>query len=88
MKLADPSEAAESSLIMPLLREMFTTLECKDKGGTLVSLVFFQIAQHYLQADETADQILQLCFALEDLLMRCGELSSDYILGVFQKSLS
>jgi SAM-dependent methyltransferase len=86
MRLADPSEAAESSLIMPLLREMFTTLEIKNKGGTIVNLVFFQIAHHYLQADETADQILRLCFALEDILMRNGDISSDYILGVFQKT--
>jgi len=86
MKLADPSEAAESSLILPLLREMFTTLEIKNKGGTITSLVFFEIAHHYLQADDTAAEILRLCFAAEDLLMQSNEISSDYILGVFQKS--
>lgn len=86
MKLADPSEAAESSRILPLLREMFNTLEIKNKGGTIISLVFFEIAHHYLQADETAAKILQTCFAAEDLLMHSGEISSDYILGVFQKT--
>jgi SAM-dependent methyltransferase len=86
MKLADPSEAAESSLILPLLRETFTPLEIKNKGGTLVCLVFFEIAHHYLQADETAEQILRLCFAAEDILMQSNEISSDYFLGVFQKS--
>jgi SAM-dependent methyltransferase len=85
MKLADPSEAAESSLILPLLREMFTTLEEIKKGGTLINLVFFEIAHHYLQADETAAEILQTCFAVEDILMQSGEISSDYILAVFQK---
>lgn len=86
MKLADPSEAAESSLILPLLREIFTPREIKNKGGTLVCLVFFEIAHHYLQADETAEQILRLCFAAEDILMQSNEISSDYFLGVFQKS--
>jgi SAM-dependent methyltransferase len=86
MRLADPSEAAESSLIAPLLREMFATLEIKNKGGAIVNLVFFQIAHHYLQADETAGRILRLCFELEDLLMANGDISSDYILGIFRKS--
>jgi SAM-dependent methyltransferase len=88
MKLADPSEAAESSLIRPLLAEMFTTLEMKNKGGTITGLVFFEIAHHFKKGDETAERILRSCFALEDLLLQCGELSSDYILGVFQKPLS
>lgn len=83
MKLADPSEAAESSRILPLLKEMFTTLELKNKGGAIACLVFFEIAQHYVQADETADRILRLCFTTEDLLMDSGQIASDYILGIF-----
>ncbi len=87
MKLADPSEAAESSLILPLLQEMFLPLEIKNKGGTLSSLVFHGIAHHYLQDDETALGILRTCFAAEDRLMRNGEIASDYVFGVFQKPL-
>jgi SAM-dependent methyltransferase len=85
MRLADPSEAAESSLILPLLAETFTPLELINKGGAIACLVFFEIAHHYIQGGETAERILQLCFDLEDLLMQSGEISSDYILGVFQK---
>ncbi len=85
MKLADPSEAAESSLILPLLGEMFDTLELKNKGGALIPLVFHGIAHHYIQPDETAAEILRLCFATEDLLMRSGGIAGDYILGVFRK---
>ena len=88
MKLADPSEAAESSLILPLLGKMFNTLELKNKGGALIPLVFHEIAHHYIQPDETAAEILRLCFATEDLLMRSGEIAGDYILGVFQKPLA
>ncbi len=83
LQLADPSEAAESSRILPLLKEMFATLELKNKGGALACLVFFEIAQHYVQADETAGRILQLCFSAEDLLMDSGQIASDYILGIF-----
>jgi SAM-dependent methyltransferase len=86
MRIADPSEAAQSALILPLCRKMFTPLEIINKGGTITSLVFFEIAHHYLQADETAAKILQTCFAFEDILIQSGEISSDYILGVFQKS--
>jgi SAM-dependent methyltransferase len=85
MKLADPSEAAESSLIRPLLAETFIPLALLNKGGAIACLVFFEIAHHYIQGDETAERILQLCFALEDLLMQSGEISSDYILGVYRK---
>jgi SAM-dependent methyltransferase len=85
MWLADPSEAAESSMILPLLREMFATLEIKNKGGALIPLVFFGIAHHYLHGDETAERILRLAFAFEDLLTQGGDISSDYILGIFRK---
>jgi SAM-dependent methyltransferase len=85
MRLADPSEAAESSRIRPLLKQMFTTLEVKEKGGALVPLVFFEIAHHYIQPDAAAQEILRLSFAVEDLLMQSGEIASDYICGVFQK---
>lgn len=88
MKLADPSEAAESSLILPLLGEMFSTLELKNKGGALIPLVFHEIAHHYIRPDETAKEILRLCFATEDLLMGSGEIAGDYILGVFQKAMA
>lgn len=87
MRFADPSEAAESSLTLPLLKEMFATLEVKCKGGALTSLVFHEIAHHFLQADETSERILRFCFAAEDLLIQNGEISSDYILGVFQKTI-
>ncbi|MBN2346557.1 MAG: class I SAM-dependent methyltransferase [Candidatus Aminicenantes bacterium] len=85
MLLADPSEAADSSVILPLLKEMFTPLEIKEKGGAIVNLVFFEIAHHFLEDNAKTDEILHECFALEDRLMRSGEISSDYILGVFQK---
>jgi SAM-dependent methyltransferase len=85
MKLADPSEAAESSLIRPLLAETFTPLALVNKGGAIACLVFSEIAHHYIQGDETAERILQLCFSLEDLLMQSGEIASDYILGVYRK---
>jgi hypothetical protein len=55
----------------------------KKKGGTIACLVFFGIAHHYIQADETAGRILRLCFAAEDLLMDCGRIASDYILGIY-----
>lgn len=88
MLLADPSEAAESALILPLLKEIFLPLEIRNKGGTLACLVFHGIAHHYLQEDETALGILRTCLAKEDLLMHEGEIASDYVVGVFQKPSS
>ena len=88
MLLADPSEAAESASILPLLKEMFVALDVKNQGGALIPLVFHEIAHHYIGDDQKAEHILRLCLALEDLLTQGGEISSDYILGVFQKPAS
>lgn len=87
MRLADPSEAAESALIVPLLNELFIQLEIKGKGGALVPLVFHEIAHHYIQPDENAARILRLCFEIEDVLMRAGEIVNDYLFGIFQNPI-
>ncbi len=83
MMLADPSEAAESSAILPLLNEMFLPLEVKEKGGTLACLVFHGIAHHFLEPEAEAEAVLRRCFAVEDSLMKSGEITSDYVFGVF-----
>lgn len=88
MYLNDPSEAAESALIQPLLREMFEIVEWKPYGGTLLPLVFKNIAHHFVEQDEEAGRIMRLIFEIEDELLRRYEIESDYIYAVCRKHQS
>lgn len=82
MRLLDPSEAADSSSIMPCLKEMFEILEIKQKGGTILNLLFHGIAHHFQKPDETAQAFLELSFTAEDLLLRSKQIASDYVVAV------
>ena len=85
MMLADPTEAAESSRILPLLRRHFLPLEEKPLGGTVVQLVFHGITRAFIDPDEEAVALLERVCALEDEEMHAGRIASDYWFGVYQK---
>jgi SAM-dependent methyltransferase len=82
MWVSDPSEAAESSLILPALRERFDLLEVKDLGGTILHLLFKDIAHHYTSPDAEARRILAETFRAEDEALRTGRLPSDFVFVV------
>ena len=85
MWLSDPSEAAESSLIVPLLRSKFRVVEFKECGGTILQLLFKDIAQNFMGHDAETERLLQYCFDAEDVSMKRNEISSDFILAVCMK---
>lgn len=87
MILLDPSEAVESSSILPLVRDMFETIELKIFGGTLLHPMLSGIAHNFLSDDPETQKWLDICFEVEDALMECGEISSDYVVALCQKSL-
>jgi len=87
MKLGDPSEAIESARIVPLLEKHFEIVERRDYGGTIVHMLFDDIAANFVdksgkEKDEEARQLLRLCFQIEDTLLELGELESDFALFV------
>jgi SAM-dependent methyltransferase len=87
MTLGDPSEAIESASIVPLLEEHFEIVERRDYGGTIVHMLFDDIAANFVDSDgaaksDEAKQLLQLCFQIEDVLIELGELESDFALLV------
>ena len=88
MLLSDPSEAAESSRILPLLSEWFEPVERTGIGGTLLHLLFNDIAHNFLSEDAESRRLLRLCFAAEDKLLASRELASDFVFGVFRKRMS
>lgn len=88
MRLSDPSEAAESSCILPLLGERFECVEHKELGGTVLQLLFDDIAHHFLTEDETTQRLLDLCFHTEDVLLAVGALTSDFVFAIFRKAVA
>lgn len=85
MILNDPSEAVESSHIMPLLKEHFNIIELKEYGGTVLHILMHEIAHNFISADEEIEKILHLCFEVEDLMLELNEIQSDYVFLIGQK---
>ncbi len=85
MWLYDPSEAVMSDRIMPLLHQNFSTTLLRPLGGTVLHLLFDEIAQHFLEPDETASKFLKLAFDTEDHLLAAGDLPSDFIFAIFHR---
>ena len=78
MIMYDPSEAVESSSILPLIHEMFSVQEESLYGGALLHLIFKEIAHHFLQPDEEALAYLRRCMDAEDEAMQRGDVGSDF----------
>jgi ubiquinone/menaquinone biosynthesis C-methylase UbiE len=85
MYLNDPSEAVESSNILPLLHELFDIIEFKKLGGTILHLLFKDIAYNFLNDEPETKSILELCFYIEDKLLELNVLPSDFIFCVCKK---
>jgi SAM-dependent methyltransferase len=81
----DPSEAIESARIAPLLERHFEIVERKDYGGTILHMLFDDIAANFLgedgqEKDEQARRLIDLCFRVEDTLLELGDIESDFAL--------
>lgn len=79
MILSDPSEAVESAIIDPLLHEHFRVIDRKPYGGTILQNLLKDIAHHFTGTDPEAAAILQRLFDAEDVLLRDGTISSDFV---------
>jgi len=84
MKLSDPSEAAESSRILPLLDGAFEQVELRNLGGTILHLVLKDIAHHFSTGDPKAETWLERMMRAEDQLLANGEVGSDFVFGVWR----
>jgi SAM-dependent methyltransferase len=87
MRLGDPSEAVESARIIPLLERHFEVVERRDYGGTIVHMLFDDIAHNFLdengvEKDDEARRLIEMCFQIEDTLLEAGEIESDFALLV------
>lgn len=85
MYLADPSEAVESEKIRPLLAKHFTTLELKEIGGSVLCPLFHDIGMNFPDDDSEAMRIVDRCIRIETELLQHGEITSDFMMGVFAR---
>jgi 2-polyprenyl-3-methyl-5-hydroxy-6-metoxy-1,4-benzoquinol methylase len=80
MRLDDPSEAVESSSLMPALQRHFVILEEHPYGGIL-HLALHGIAHNFLAEDDPSTvRAMRLCLAAEDLAL--DRLGHDFTYAV------
>lgn len=85
MWLNDPSEAAESDMIEPLLEKHFRIIEKKPYGGTILQNLLKDIAHNFLSGGDEAKSWLDLLFRIEDYALGFDEIRSDFIFFVCRK---
>lgn len=85
MILYDHTEAVESERILPLIKETLKVVEIRGYGGSILQLLFADIAHNFKSDDEETKRLLRLCFELEDLLLESGELRHDFVAGICSK---
>ena len=84
---SDPSEAVRSSETMNLLKNNFIVLEQKPHGGTLLNLLFDGIAGNFDETDQNVRTIILLLQKLEEILIREGIISSDFVFTVLKNKV-
>jgi len=78
MWLYDPSEAVESSKIVPTINKYFKILESKDYGGNISQLLFQDIAHNFQNDDQDTISILKIITEIEDFMLSTEEIYSDF----------
>jgi ubiquinone/menaquinone biosynthesis C-methylase UbiE len=78
MRIYDPSEAIESSRIVPLARQIFDVIEDRNYGGTILQILFQDIANNFMNDEKETIELLEIICNLEEWLIRTKEIESDY----------
>lgn len=74
----DPSEAVRSHEIFDILEPNFEIVEKVEWGGNIVQFLLAGIACNFSDEDEPSVELIRLLFEIERVLLRCGELKSDF----------
>jgi ubiquinone/menaquinone biosynthesis C-methylase UbiE len=83
MMLADPSECADSSSILPSLHSLFTIVEEKPIGENLMMLLLKDIAHHFIEEVKEKKELLYEFFRQEDEYLKTNP--PDFVFGVYRK---
>ena len=83
--LWDPSEAVESSNILPMVHKLFDICELKPFGGTILNLLFQDIAHNFLSDDEETLDLIDLCIDIETKMLKHNAIESDFVVAVCKR---
>ena len=81
---ADPSEAVRSGDILGCLERKFTILEYKPMGGTLLNLLFSDIAANFDEKDPDIVSLILSFQKFEETLIEKAIISSDFVFAVLK----
>jgi len=84
MILSDPSEAVDSTSIIPALHKHFKMIEEKKVGGNILHLLFKGIAHNFLDNSIETEALLKYLFRKEDEFLNVDN-TSDLTFGIYQK---
>jgi SAM-dependent methyltransferase len=82
LMLYDPTEARESSKILPLIHRMMNVIEVRGFGGNILQLLFKDIAHNFMREDEETRRMLEVCFEAEDELLAREGIDDDFVVGI------
>lgn len=85
MVLKDPSEAVESSRIVPLMGKYFEVSEIKGYGGAILHPLLDGISHNFLAVDSETQAYLELCFTVEDLSLATQAIQHDHVVAICRK---
>jgi len=88
MNQHDPSEAARSEEIIPLVQSIFEVVELRPFGGTLLHMLLQDIVGNFNPVSEANDCILRLICHLEWKLITTRVLASDFAYFVARQRTS
>ncbi|HZN40680.1 MAG TPA: class I SAM-dependent methyltransferase [Planctomycetota bacterium] len=86
MVLNDPSEAVESSMILPTMNELFEQVEIRPYGGTLLHLLLSKIGHNFEDGDQEAQAWLSVLAQIEDRMLASKMLEHDFAVAVYRKA--
>ena len=84
MIISDPSEAVESSAILPTIHKYFKVEEEKFLGGNLLMPLFKDIAHNFVDGSDQTKEILQMVFDREETFIKTHQ--SDFVFGIYRNS--
>jgi len=82
MIITDPSEAVESSRIIPSIRNGFDVVEEKKLGGDLLMWLFKDISHNFLNDNSETNVILDKVFQIEDDYLKGND--GNFVFGIYQ----
>lgn len=86
MIIADPSECIDSSNIMPVIHNNFSTICERPFGGNILVPALKDISHHFLNLNKEKEEVLSKLFEFENSYLKTHK--SDYIFGIYRNDIT